>query len=82
MALLASADVPYKVVLMNPHLKVFLFLGSITTLGLFGYSFVLPMQKTAYSISALMVFGLGCIGMPTLLAWWYDRRDKKKELKA
>ena len=63
---------------MNPHLKVFLFLGSITTIGLFGYSFVLPMEKTAYSISALMVFGLACIGFPTLLSWYWDRKDKRK----
>lgn len=63
---------------MNPLFKMFIILGTLTSIGLIVYAFVFSIERSFLVLGTLVLFGYGSIGVPTLMAYHWERKDKKK----
>lgn len=62
---------------MNPLMKMFVIMGTMTSAGLVVYAFIFPVERTPLLLGTLVLFGYGSIGLPTLLAYHYERKDMR-----
>lgn len=62
---------------MNPLMKLFLIFGTLTGGGLVVYAFVFPIERSFTLLGTLVLFGYGSIGLPTLLAYHWERKDRR-----
>lgn len=62
---------------MNPLLKLFLIFGTLTSGGLIVYAFIFPIERGPIVLGTLVLFGYASIGLPTLLAYHWEKKDQR-----